>query len=151
MLVFSSLKKIWLLPPGASDVKIHETWGVLVTLSSALRPPAGGWKVLKTLRPKRPNNIIANTTILTTRGCMLPSSPKDETWTCEKCGKGKPAAQVKGTMSQWHNVTMSQCHNVSGECKSILFKVYVMDNHQELVTMKLRYSPNYRLTRWFFN
>jgi len=28
------------------------------------------------------------------RGCMLPSSPADDTWLCEKCGKGKPAAQV---------------------------------------------------------
>merc|ERR1719370_624779 len=28
------------------------------------------------------------------RGCMLPSSPGDDTWLCEKCGKGKPAEQV---------------------------------------------------------
>jgi len=34
------------------------------------------------------------------RGCMLPSSPKDETWTCEKCGKGKPAAQVNSLILQ---------------------------------------------------
>ena len=45
MLVFSSLKRYDFSPLGVSDVKIHETWGVLVTLSSALRPPAGGWKV----------------------------------------------------------------------------------------------------------
>ena len=135
MLVFSSLKRYDFPPSGASDVKIHETWGVLVTLSSALRPPAGGWKVLKTLRPKRPIIIIGITTILTIRGCMLPSSPKDETWKCEKCGKGKSATQVNVTMSLCHKVTTCQ---VNIKIVKIFFKVYFIDNHQELVTIILQ-------------
>ena len=41
-----------------------------------------------------PHTKIQHTKSLTLRGCMLPSSPADDTWLCEKCGKGKPAAQV---------------------------------------------------------